>query len=63
MHMIVQSKKSSKKKTDQASGSSFDLNRHREAAVGSMVGVLHINMSRMWKLGVPEEEFVNLFCR
>lgn len=56
-------KKSSKKKKKDDEESTFNLDRHREAAVGSLVKVLNIDMSRLWKMGVPEEEFVNLFCR
>jgi condensin complex subunit 1 len=35
----------------------------RQAAVVSLDNSLKVNMGRLWKMGVAEEEFVNLFCR
>ena len=42
---------------------SFNWIEHREVAVIALAEVLEVDMSKLWTLGVPDENFINLFCR
>jgi hypothetical protein len=56
-------KKKGKKASQDDDDEKFDWAAHRESAVSSFASVLETDMSKLWTMGVPDEKFINLFCR
>ena len=50
-------------KTDHDVDGSFDWAAHREAAVFALAEVLEADTPKLWTMGVPDENFITLFCR
>jgi len=55
-------KKKGRKAADEGD-EGFNWTGYREAAVEALAEVLAVDMSKLWTMGVPDEPFVNLFCR
>jgi hypothetical protein len=47
-----------------AANAVFDWSSQREASVGALSDVLSfVDMGRLWTMGVPDQRFIDLFCR
>jgi condensin complex subunit 1 len=53
-------RKTSKKDTD--SGPSWTSETQKETLLSTMIHVLELDLSRVWKMTYPEDEFLNLFA-
>lgn len=48
---------------DDGGEDSFNWLEHRELAVVALAEVLEVDMSKLWTMGIPDENFISLFCR
>lgn len=51
------------KKEKKKSGDGFDWDTQRMAFLSLLLQILKMDMTRMWTMGVPDEEFLNLFWK